>query len=70
MRLTFEQIKAITTGAVSIEQEENGIRFYRFNQQQRTLHQRRVTYLEEKLRSTAGIQFFFRTTNFKRKELI
>ena len=65
MQLSFEQIKAITTGAVSIEQEENGIRFYRFNQEQRTLHQRRVTYFEEKLRSTAGIQFFFRTNSSK-----
>lgn len=61
MRLTFEQIKAITTGAVSIEQEETGIRFYRFNREQRTLSQPRVRFMEEKLRSVAGIQLFFRT---------
>ena len=61
MRLTFEQIKAITTGAVSIEQEETGIRFYRFNREQRSLSQPRVRFMEEKLRSVAGIQLFFRT---------
>ena len=61
MKLTFEQVKAITTGAVSIDKEDGGIRFYRFNQEQRSLYQRRVRYLEEKLRSTAGIQLFFQT---------
>ena len=61
MKLTFEQVKAITTGAVSIEKEDSGIRFYRFNQEQRSVYQRRVRYLEEKLRSTAGIQLFFQT---------
>ena len=61
MKLTFTQIKSITTGAVSIEQEENGIRFYRFNEEQRKLHQPRVRLLEEKMLSSAGIQLFFRT---------
>lgn len=63
MQLTFEQIKSITAGAVSIEQEDNGIRFYRFNQEQRSLYQRRVRYLEEKMCSTAGIQLFFQTNS-------
>lgn len=61
MQLTFEQIKSITTGAVSIEQEENGIRFYRFNREQRTLYQPRVRFLAEKMLSTAGIRFSFET---------
>lgn len=61
MQLTFEQIKTITTGAVDIEKEENGIRFYRFNREQRALRQPRVTFPEEKPLSTAGIQFSFRT---------
>lgn len=61
MKLTFVQIKSITTGAVSIEQEENGICFYRFNPEQRTLYQPRVRYLTEKMLSTAGIQLSFRT---------
>ena len=42
MQLCFNQISAITTGAVSIEQEETGIRFYRFNREQRALRQPRV----------------------------
>ena len=61
MQLTFEQIKAITAGAVSVEQEETGIRFYRFNREQRALYQPRVRLLAEKMLSAAGIQFFFRT---------
>ena len=61
MQLTFEQIKAITTGAVDIEQEERGIRFYRFNREQRTLYQPRVRLLAEKMLSSAGIQLSFRT---------
>ena len=63
MKLTFDQIKAITTGAVSIEQEENGILFYRFNPEQRVLFQPRVRFLEEKMLSTAGIQLFFQTNS-------
>ncbi|MBR4863931.1 MAG: SGNH/GDSL hydrolase family protein [Oscillospiraceae bacterium] len=61
MQLTYEQIKSITTGAVCIEQEENGIRFYRFNREQQTLYQPRIRLLEEKMLSTAGIQMFFKT---------
>ncbi len=61
MQLTFEQIKAITTGAVEIEQAENGIRFYRFNREQRDLYQPRVRLLAEKMLSSAGIQLSFRT---------
>lgn len=61
MKLTLEQLQAITTGAVEILQEENGVRFFRFNQEQRELRQPRVTYPAEKMYSTAGIQFFFRT---------
>ena len=61
MLLNFEQIRSITTGAVSLEQEENGIRFYRFNREQRTFSQPRVRFMAEKMFSTAGIQFSFRT---------
>ena len=63
MKLTLEQLQAITTGAVALEQEEKGIRFFRFNQEQRELRQPRVTYPAEKMYSTAGIQFFFRTNS-------
>lgn len=65
MKLTLEQIKSVTTGAVTIEQEEKGIRFYRFNPAQRALHQPRVRLLEEKLQSAAGIQLSFRTDSSK-----
>ena len=61
MQLSVEQIRSITTGAVSIEQEETGICFYRFNPEQRALYQPRVRLLAEKMLSTAGIQCSFRT---------
>lgn len=61
MLLNFEQIRSITTGAVSLEQEENGIRFYRFNREQQAFSQPRVRFMAEKMCSTAGIQFSFRT---------
>ena len=63
MQLNFEQIRSITTGAVSIEQEAAGIRFYRFNREQRALYQPRVRLLAEKMLSAAGIQFSFRTNS-------
>ena len=63
MKLTLEEFQAITTGAVALEQEEKGVRFFRFNQEQRELRQPRVTYPAEKMYSTAGIQFFFRTNS-------
>ena len=36
MKLTFEQICSVTTGAVSVEREADGIHFFRFNSEQRT----------------------------------
>ena len=48
MKLTLEQLRAITTGAVEITREETGVRFFRFNQEQRELRQPRVTYPAEK----------------------
>ena len=34
MKLNFEQIKAISTGAVRFEEDESGIKFYRFTEEQ------------------------------------
>lgn len=61
MELTFEQIKAITTGAVSVEQESDGIHFCRFTPEQIPLRQPRVRMFAEKMTSSAGIRLSFRT---------
>ena len=34
MKLTYEQIKQITTGAIEIEQQEDGIHFYKCTKKQ------------------------------------
>ena len=39
MKLTYEQIRSVTTGAVSVAREDDGIHFYRFNQEQLALDQ-------------------------------
>ena len=61
MNLTFEQIKSITTGAVSVTQESDGFHFYRFTQEQAPLRQPRVRKFEEKITSSAGVRLSFRT---------
>ena len=61
MKLTFEQIRSVTTGAVSVTQEADGIRFFRFTPEQMTLVQPGVAQYKEKLLASAGIQLSFRT---------
>ena len=61
MNLTYEQIKSITTGAVSVEQKSDGIHFYRFTPEQMPLRQPRVRMFEEKMTSSAGVRLSFRT---------
>ena len=61
MKLTLEQIRAVTTGAVEIVQEMDGIHFYRFTREQMTFSQPQIKNLEQKRISTAGIKLSFRT---------
>jgi lysophospholipase L1-like esterase len=61
MNLTFEQIKSITTGAVSVTQESDGIHFYRFTQEQAPLRQPKIRMFEQKVTSSAGVRLCFRT---------
>ena len=48
MKLTLEQIRTITTGAVEIVQEMDGIHFYRFTREQMTFSQPQIKNLEQK----------------------
>lgn len=63
MNLSFEQIKSITTGAVAVEQESDGIHFYRFTPEQAPLRQPRVSLFEQKVTASAGVRLSFRTNS-------
>ena len=69
MRLTFDQIKDITCGAVRILQEEKGLRFWRFTKEQEVMYYdtRALTGMNYQDRSTAsaGVKFAFRTDSKK-----
>lgn len=66
MKLTFEQVCSVTTGAVSVEQMADGIHFFRFNQEQLTYNkvtcrQEQAVAFGKKLLATSGIKLSFRT---------
>lgn len=57
MTLALEQIRSVTTGAISVTQEGDGVRFFRFTPEQLTLVQPGVP----QALSSAGIRLSFRT---------
>ena len=61
MKLTFEQIKAVTLGAVRVEETQGGIRFCRFTKAQEDLYDSYSQDFLKKSFSTAGICLRFRT---------
>lgn len=61
MKLSFEQIKSITTGVVRMTQEEDGIHFFRFTEEQMSLTQPRVRFIDRKVLASAGVRLSFRT---------
>ncbi len=63
MQLNVSQIQKITTGAVRVEQQEDGIHFYRFTKQQEELYQNRNADFYRKLFATSGVQLCFRTNS-------
>lgn len=69
MRLSFEQIKSITCGAVRILQEEKGIRFWRFTEEQEKMYYdtRILTGMNyaDRSKASAGVKFAFRTDSKK-----
>ena len=64
MKLSLEQIKTITLGAVRIEETEQGIEFFRFTKEQEELYKKRSADYYTKSFSTSGIRLSF-TTNSK-----
>ena len=65
MKLSLEQLRAITCGAVSVEQEADGVHFYRFTQEQLALYKVRLPEFYSRSLSTAGVRFCFRTNSRK-----
>lgn len=65
MKLTVEQIRDITCGAVSVEETEGGVCFHRFTQRQRDMYQVKSADFYNKCFATAGIKLSFRTDSAK-----
>lgn len=63
MHLHLSQIREITTGAVRVSENEEGIHFYRFTGQQEMLYKKRSDDFYMKTFSTSGICLQFRTNS-------
>ena len=59
MKLTLEQIRSITQGAINVREDADGIRFYRFNDEETEFYKSLPTY--EKVFATSGVQLEFET---------
>ena len=59
MKLTLEQIRSITRGAINVREEADGIRFYRFNKEETEFYKPLPNY--EKVYATSGVQLEFET---------
>ncbi len=65
-KLSFDEILAATTGAVHVCENEGGVRFYRFTEEEETLYRERksdpyFSTLYPKTYATAGVKLSFRT---------
>lgn len=63
MDLKIEQIKEITQGAVRIEEKEDGIRFYRFTEEQEKLYKEYSDDFYNKTFSPTGVKLVFKTNS-------
>ena len=65
MKLTFEEIKSITVGAVNMREEENGIHFYKCTDKQNEAWDKLSETLGLRARTTTGVRLDFVTTSQK-----
>lgn len=63
MKLDLETVRNITTGAVRIEKESDGIHFYRFTKEQELLYKERRELSYNRTFHTAGIRLSFCTNS-------
>lgn len=61
MELTFEQIQAITCGAVRYTVESDGITFHRFTQAQHEMYEKLDAAFFDKSKTSSGVKLCFRT---------
>ena len=61
MKLSFNQIKELVTGAVRVEEENGSVRLYRFTKEQEELYKLTNQDFYNKTFSTAGIRLLFKT---------
>ena len=61
MKLNFEQIKAVTTGAEIVKEYDGGVRFSRFTEEQNHLYRNRTEACYLRSLSSAGIKLAFVT---------
>lgn len=71
MKLSLEQIRSITTGAVRVEDENGKCRFHRFTEEQTALYEevsaREGRTFNERSKATAGVRLRFKTNSRKLK---
>ena len=74
MKLTFEQIKNITTGAVKVTEKDGKVSFARFTDEQVQLYDRvcreKNSSLNTRCRAAAGIRLRFKTNSQKLKMIV
>ena len=63
MKISFEQIKTVTVGAVSIKQTERGIRFYKCTQKQLEAWYALSQTLGTRAETTTGVRLDFHTNS-------
>ena len=63
MKLTFEQIRSVTFGAVDMEQTAEGIRFYKCTKKQRMAWRALSEGLGQRALTTTGVRLDFHTTS-------
>ena len=61
MRLSLQQIKSITLGAVRVWEQADSVLFSRFTQEQMDMYRIKNEHYIRRAHATAGIQFSFRT---------
>ena len=61
MRLNFDQICSICLGAVRVKETEDGVRLYRFTEEQEEIYRQTNTDFYKKSFATAGMKLYFET---------
>lgn len=63
MKLTLEQIRSITWGAVDVSEEDGLVHFYRFSKAQMEMYRQQNLDFYQKAHATAGVKLKFKTNS-------